>query len=159
LVLLFVSLTSNYQGELYILPRFHPWNIKTKPKKYLSLGLKSILDPSPSLGSFSLRHKHSRRNPSSSLDFFIIHNQVWTWLGVQVGAPSQAQIRCFFSKKKVQEGRRLTCWRSSSGLASQILELFVPSPSSCKHKCKIKILSSYSHLICTSKNPKSFTKP
>jgi len=58
----------------------------------------SILDPNASLGSYSRHRNHSRRNPS--LDFFIIHNRVSTWLGVQVGAPSPTQIWFFFFKKK-----------------------------------------------------------
>ncbi len=133
---------------------------KQNQKKNLNLGFMSILDPSPSLGSYSPHCNHSRRNPSSSLDFFIIHNRVSTWLGVQVGAPSQAQIWFyFFQKKKGQKGRGFTCRWSSSTLVSQILQLSMPSPSSCKHKCKIKFLSYYFHSICTSKNPTSFTKP
>jgi hypothetical protein len=57
----------------------------------------------------------------------------------------------------VGEGKGLTCPLSFSRLVFWILELFVPSPSSNKHKCKIRITSSTSHSICTSKTLKAST--
>lgn len=55
------------------------------------------------------------------------------------------------------EGGGLTCLLSFSKLVFRILELFVPSPSSNKHKCRRIITSSTSHSICTSKTLKAST--
>ncbi len=53
------------------------------------------------------------------------------------------------------ERRGHTCLLSFSRLVFWILEFFVPSPSSNKHKWKIIITSFTSHSICTSKTLKA----
>jgi hypothetical protein len=140
-----------------------------KPK----LGHGCFLDPNPSsiLGAESSSTRN--KNPSPSLNFHLqgferksearisfssLTSLSLTWTS-SWSSKLSSNSTFFVQKQWERKGGRLTCQWSSSKLVSHILELFSPSHSSCKYKCKIRMISSNSHSICTSKNLKNFTKP
>ncbi len=93
----------------------------------------------------------------SNFDFLLQLSLSLTW-GSCWSSMSSSNLVFFLQTKRKGEGGGLTYGWSPYGLVSWILELFTPS-SSRKHKCTIRVLSSYYCSICECKKPKSYTKP